>query len=135
MIFAVAEAPMNDIVDLLDPLTLDRQRQTLHGEGMARFRDLSDEALAELTFLGLHPRALRAATLAVVSRTAREELHAYRLAETQDTAQFDWSLTSEGDELADLLATAAPKPSKADLENARERVDRLLAQARDAVDG
>lgn len=125
---------MHDIVDLLDPLTLDRQRQTLREEDMARFTDLSDEALAELTFLGLHPRDLRAATLAVVSRTAREELYAYRLAETHDAAQFDWGLTPEGDALADLLATAAPKPSQADLESARERVARLLAQARHDVD-
>jgi hypothetical protein len=134
IVHAVAEAPVQDIVELLDPSVIDRQRQTLRDRDRARFSDLSEEALAELTFLGLHPAKLRAATLALVSRTSREELHAYRLAECHDTDRFDWTLTPEGDEIADLLASTAPEPSKADLEGARQRLGRLLKQAKQDID-
>lgn len=126
---------MNDTVRLLDPLVLDGQRTTLHELGEPRFKDLSDEALAELTFLGLHPMKLRAATLSLVSRTSREELLAYGLSECYDADRFEWALTPQGNDLADLLASRAPEPSEADLEGARRRTHELLKQARAVLEG
>jgi hypothetical protein len=125
---------MNEVVDLLDPHTVDRQRRVLKDKGLSRYSDLHDETLAALTYLGRHPAKLRAATMAIVTTTAREDMYAYRLAEYDDHQRIRWTLTDKGDEIADLLASTVSRPSEADEQLARERYAALLERASKALE-
>jgi hypothetical protein len=125
---------MNDIAELLDPLILDRQRQALREQGLARFTDLLDETLAALAFLGRHPAKLRSATLAIIPTTPREDMHAYRLADRHDAQRVEWSLTQTGGEVAELLAATLPEPTEADELQAQDRYASLLAEAKKAIE-
>jgi hypothetical protein len=117
---------MSTIPDLLDPKRLDQQRQLLREHGHTTVR-LSDEAMAELTYVGRHPADLRRGSLPLISRTAREELNAKGLATFDDSDSTRWGLTELGHQIADLLVTGMhEQPRAAQLAEVRQRVTQLI---------
>ena len=120
---------MNGVVPLLDPQTQSHMRQVLDEHGLGQFADMLDETLAALTVLGQHPTTLRAATLTIMPITARSELDARRLVECHDADRVAWTLTAKGEELAGVLAAAAPELSESDRRQAAEALESIVADA------
>jgi len=116
---------MSTIPDLLDPRRVDQQKKVLSACGHDDLQ-LSDEAVAELTFLGRHPTDLRRMTLPLLSRTSLEEMYTKRLVVIDYSDSTRWGLTELGTQIADLLGSSRPEPVETDLPGARKRVDQLL---------
>jgi hypothetical protein len=120
---------MSTIPDLLDPKYLDHQRKLVRESGYDGL-DLSDEAVAELTYLGRHPTKLRRVTLPLVSRTSREELNARRLIVCDESEISSWEVTDLGNRVADLLGSSEPEPTETSLPDIRSRIEQLIHRSK-----
>jgi hypothetical protein len=138
---------MSAVAALLDPEVQSDLRQALSAPpaqpdapssgdiNLGQYRDLLAETLAALTIAGQYPAELRWVALTLMPRIPREELQGRRLVEydpdwpSTGRGRVGWRLTSHGERLANVLAAAAPAPTPEADEQAKEALERRIAES------
>jgi hypothetical protein len=124
---------MTELAALLDHQTQTELRRVLTESRHTAIMPMGDEALAALAILGKQPEGVRRATLTIMPLWIRQDLDTFGLAERQDVTSPGWKLTSEGSEVASLLASSLPQPGPGDAQRAKAALQEILAKVQDEL--